>query len=537
MFLPDVDFGFACGTQTKVFVKKNGAAGPLKEVKLPPNSKLSDLFEKSSKVLDLECPQRAYYSNGVECTDIDHIEEDEVIHISCGEPFKLCDAGDGKGGGQVVGNYIIHEKLGQGGFGSVMKGVHSETGEGAAIKFVPKNTFRQFSDLQRVFQEIQALRNLRHPNIIRILDVADNPDSICFIMEYAAGGELRGYVEKHNNLSEEESRSFFKQIVRAVHYIHSKKIIHRDLKLENILLDRENRCKIVDFGLSDYVSGKDNTVTDAGTEAYLAPEVYNGRSEHSDPFKIDSWALGVILYAMTHGKLPFSRPDHETCVMLDKGGLNLNEDVTRSYAKLTRAMLTPSPDKRSSVDAISVDPWVTMHRFAFCDEVHSDTEALADGAGSTSEPGGQGSPRGEGRPGRRVSRSKTMPETSSGPIAPERPGRPSKRDSVEEAASAGSSPMVHASSPPGGPADRRVPSTNTAREGGGREGSAASPRLPRAANYDSNEGNNFSPRDARQQRDRKAPVLPSLAGRRPGGGAVASRVRDVSASRRGGAHK
>jgi serine/threonine protein kinase len=186
-----------------------------------------------------------------------------------------------------------------------MKGVHSETGECAAIKFVPKKTFRQFSDLQRVFQEIQALRNLRHPNIIRILDVADNPDSICFIMEYAAGGELRGYVEKLVSLSEEEARSFFKQIVRAVHYIHTKKTIHRDLKLENILLDSKNQCKIVDFGLSDYVSGKDRTVTDAGTEAYLAPEVYNGFSGDSDPFKIDSWALGVILYAMVHGKLPF----------------------------------------------------------------------------------------------------------------------------------------------------------------------------------------------------------------------------------------
>jgi len=188
--------------------------------------------------------------------------------------------------------------LGQGGFGSVVKGVHSETGEMVAIKFVPKNTFRQFSDLQRVFQEIQALRNLHHPNIIKILDVADNPDSVCFIMEFAAGGELRGYVEKHVNLSEEESRIFFKQIVRAVHYVHSKKIIHRDLKLENILLDSKNQCKIVDFGLSDYVSSKERTVTDAGTQAYLAPEVFNGSSGDADPFKIDVWGLGVILFAL-----------------------------------------------------------------------------------------------------------------------------------------------------------------------------------------------------------------------------------------------
>lgn len=506
--LPDVDFGFAC-TQTKVFVKKNGTAGPLKEVKLPPNSKLGDLFEKSSKVLDLECPQRAYYSNGVECTDIDHIEEDEVIHISCGESFKLCDVQRGESSGAVVGNYILHEKLGQGGFGSVMKGVHSETGEAAAVKFVPKKSFRQFSDLQRVFQEIQALRNLKHPNIIRILDVADNPESICFIMEYAAGGELRGYVEKRKSLSEEESRSFFKQIVRAVHYIHSKKIIHRDLKLENILLDSRNQCKIVDFGLSDYVSGKDRTVTDAGTEAYLAPEVYNGFSGDSDPFKIDSWALGVILYALCHGKLPFSRPDLETCAMLDKDGLSLNDDVTRSYARVTKAMLTPSPDKRFSVDAITVDPWVTMHRFAMCEdrEVQSDTENSPKNAADT----GQKSPRSS----RRNSRSNTMP---------------GRAVNVIDASPASHSPNI-------GPADRPIGEQRG-------EGNQHSPRYhsdrPRA--YEAGaETMQPSPRAQRQQKERKERVLPSLpAGRGAAGGAAPSHGRRPEVSpipRRGGLHK
>jgi len=360
---PDVDFGYS--SATKVFVKRNGTSGPLKEVKLPPNSKIDDLFEKSSKVLDLEAPSRAFFSNGVECTDIDHLQEDEVIHISCGEPFK---ANDSKyTGTQVVGNYLLQEKLGQGGFGTVLKGMHSETGELAAVKFVPKSSFASFGEMQRVFQEIQALRNLHHPNVIRLLDVADHDDSICFIMEFAAGGELRGYVERRSSLPEEEARQLFKQIVRAVHYIHSKKIIHRDLKLENILLDANNRCKIVDFGLSDYVSSKERTITDAGTEAYLAPEVYSGNSGDSDPYKIDVWSLGVILYALTHGKLPFNRPGGETCEMLDQGGLEYKEEMTAEYRDLVRSMLTPNPKKRSSMDLITIDPWVTKNRFAKLD--------------------------------------------------------------------------------------------------------------------------------------------------------------------------
>mmetsp|Transcript_67207 Transcript_67207/g.161023 ORF Transcript_67207/g.161023 Transcript_67207/m.161023 type:complete len:531 (+) Transcript_67207:65-1657(+) len=348
---------------TKVFVRRNGTGGPLKEVVLPPHSKLTDLFEKASKVLDLhEAPQRAFYTNGMECTDIDHIGRDEVIHISCGEPFKMGDVKESSR--QVVGNYILHEKLGQGGFGSVMKGVHAETGEPAAVKFVPKKSFRQISDLHRVFQEIQALRNLRHPNVIRILDVADHPESICFIMEFAAGGELRGYVEKQGLLHEEEARNFFKQIVRAVHYIHSKKIIHRDLKLENILLDAKKVCKIVDFGLSDYVSSKERTVTDAGTEAYLAPEVWGRESGQSDPYKLDIWSLGVILYAMTHGKLPFRRPDVETVAMLEKDGVEITETLTSGCIRLLKGMMTPNPRKRVSIHDVTLDTWVTANRFA-----------------------------------------------------------------------------------------------------------------------------------------------------------------------------
>jgi len=216
-----------CHVPTKIFVKRNGQAGPLREVMLPPHSKVSDLLEKSGKVLDLDCPERAFFSNGVEITDAENIDDSEVVSISCGEPFRNAEGANL--GGRVVGNYILAEKVGQGGFGSVVKGVHSETGEMAAIKFVPKDTFQSLSDLQRVFQEIQALRNLRHPNIVRILDVADHPDNVCFIMDFAAGGELRDYVEKKKALSEEEARSFFRQIVQAVHYVHSKKIIHRDL--------------------------------------------------------------------------------------------------------------------------------------------------------------------------------------------------------------------------------------------------------------------------------------------------------------------
>ncbi|EPT30478.1 CAM kinase, SNF1/AMK1 family ToxPK1 [Toxoplasma gondii ME49] len=293
-----------------ILVAANGANGsdPV-QLKFSPDTPFQTFLDWSGPKVNVTPARRAFTETGDEIQDFDQLLDDDVVYISKGEDF--CKGGADKTT-DVIGGYVVKELLGEGGFGRVMKAVHPETGEIVAIKLINKRSFNEITDADRVFVEIQALRDLSHKHVIKMKDVVDNPKYICFIMEYATNGELRNYVSKKTRLKEDEARQFFEQIIKGVHYCHSKNIVHRDLKLENILLDEGNQCKIADFGLSHFVVDSHATVTEGGTQAYLAPEVWNGQSKHSSPFQLDVWALGVILFGMTHGRLPFERPDRHT---------------------------------------------------------------------------------------------------------------------------------------------------------------------------------------------------------------------------------
>ncbi|PHU00011.1 Serine/threonine-protein kinase SAPK2 [Capsicum chinense] len=168
---------------------------------------------------------------------------------------------------------------------------------------------------EHVQREIMNHRSLRHPNIIKFKEVFLTPTHLAIVMEYAAGGELFERIRNAGRFSEDEARFFFQQLISGVSYCHSMQICHRDLKLENTLLDGSStpRLKICDFGYSKAIILNSSSVlhsqpkSTVGTPAYIAPEVLS-RKEY-DGKLADVWSCGVTLYVMLVGAYPFEDPE------------------------------------------------------------------------------------------------------------------------------------------------------------------------------------------------------------------------------------
>jgi len=153
--------------------------------------------------------------------------------------------------------------------------------------------------------EMGLLRLNQHRSVVKLLDCFETKQHTCFVMELCPGGDLLSYVRKRRKLKEELAKSFFLQLVQGLDYLHKvTRIAHRDIKLDNILLDAHGRLKICDFGVSKRVKDETEVMREqCGTPAYIAPEILRDKGYRG--FKIDMWSAGVCLYAMLFGTVPF----------------------------------------------------------------------------------------------------------------------------------------------------------------------------------------------------------------------------------------
>eukprot|EP00388_Colpodella_angusta_P037067 GDKK01040601.1.p1 GENE.GDKK01040601.1~~GDKK01040601.1.p1 ORF type:complete len:680 (+),score=75.38 GDKK01040601.1:188-2041(+) len=212
---------------------------------------------------------------------------------------------------------------------------------------------------EKVRREIDILRKLRHPHVIRLYEIIDTPSDLFMIMEYASGGELFDFIVLKTRLNEIEARRIFQQIVSGVEYCHNNFVCHRDLKPENILLDSKGNVKVADFGLSNIMQRGDFLRTSCGSPNYASPEVISGKA-YVGP-EIDVWSSGVILYALLCGSLPFEDEVPRLFKRIKQGAFTLPGHLSEPARHLIGRLLTADPVRRLPFREIKKHPWLRQN--------------------------------------------------------------------------------------------------------------------------------------------------------------------------------
>lgn len=254
--------------------------------------------------------------------------------------------------------FEVLRKLGHGTYGKVQLAVNKDTGQEVAIKTIKKAKIENEQDLIRIRREIQIMSYVQHPHIIHIHEVFENKEKIVLVMQYASGGEMYDYLKTRKSLAETEARRIFRQIVSAVYYCHKNRICHRDLKLENILLDEKGNAKIADFGLSNIFSENNFLHTFCGSPLYASPEIVRGKPYYGP--EVDCWSLGVLLYTFIYGAMPFDGSNFRALVKQISEGDYYEPKKKSDASGLIRHLLTIQPTKRATIFDICNHWWVNL---------------------------------------------------------------------------------------------------------------------------------------------------------------------------------
>jgi len=257
---------------------------------------------------------------------------------------------------QTIDNYMLGKTVGKGNFAKVKVARHALTGAEVAVKIVDKTSLNE-SSMAKLKREVDIMKEMDHPNIVKLYEVIDTETTLYMIMEYAAGGEVFDYLVEHGRMQEKDARTKFRQIVSAVEYCHARGVIHRDLKAENLLLDAEMNIKIADFGFSNTYEPGDQLDTFCGSPPYAAPELFQGK--RYDGPEVDVWSLGVILYTLVSGSLPF---DGQTLKELRdrvlRGKYRIPFYMSQECEQLLKRFLAVSPGRRSALRSVMSHAWM-----------------------------------------------------------------------------------------------------------------------------------------------------------------------------------
>ncbi|KAI3469209.1 hypothetical protein Pfo_025872 [Paulownia fortunei] len=278
--------------------------------------------------------------------EVEVVEEEEILQ------------GRGKKG-MRLGKYELGRTLGEVNFGKVKYATNLESGQPFAIKILQKNRILHLKITDQIKREIGTLKLLKHPNVVRLREVLASKTKIYMVLEYVNGGELFERIASKGKLPEAEGRKLFQQLIDGVSYCHKRGVFHRDLKLENVLIDAHRNIKITDFGLSALPQHfRDDGLlhTTCGSPNYVAPEVLSNRGY--DGATSDTWSCGVILYVILTGYLPFD--DRNQAVLYQKifkGNVQIPKWLSPGAKNLIKRILDPNPHTRITMAEIKENDW------------------------------------------------------------------------------------------------------------------------------------------------------------------------------------
>ena len=225
---------------------------------------------------------------------------------------------------QMQDVYELIGLIGEGRYGRVHLAIHKILNVPRAIKIINKRSISDTKAHVKFLNEINVLKIVDHPNIIKLYEFFEDACNFYLVTDYLTGGELLDFIIKNKIISEHETAKYIRQVLESISYLHSKNIVHRDIKLENLVFEStepESLLKLIDFGTSVIRNPLHKMKSRKGTLAYLAPEVFKGKYNE----KCDIWSIGVIMYILLSGEMPFGGiNDQDVILSIQKGSYRMS---------------------------------------------------------------------------------------------------------------------------------------------------------------------------------------------------------------------
>ena len=261
-----------------------------------------------------------------------------------------------------IRKYIKGRLLGKGGFAKCYEFINQENDHSSAAKVIPKKSLVKSRAKQKLISEIKIHKSLHHPNIVAFEHYFEDSENVYLLIEICLNQTLNELLKRRKKLTELEVQCYSVQIIKALKYLHSHRVIHRDLKLGNLFISEKMEIKVGDFGLAtklEFDGERKRTV--CGTPNYIAPEILEGKTGHS--YEVDIWSLGVIMYTLIIGKPPFETNNvKETYKRIKTGNYSFPENavISEPAKDLIQSILVLDPRKRPSLDEIMKHDFFNM---------------------------------------------------------------------------------------------------------------------------------------------------------------------------------